>query len=569
MKAAKLGMVLLFIPFLVFTQNRYDVVIDEIMTDPSPQVGLPNSEWVELKNTTAFPIDLRGWRVGDAGGQSGPMADFSLQPDSFVIVCSSGAVAAMSVFGTAISVTSFPSFDNEGDQIFLIAANGTTIHAVAYSGTWYQNELKKEGGWSLEMIDTKSPCAGISNWKATTNAQGGTPGRINSIDARNEDQGGPKLKHAFAFDSVTIVAVFDEPVDSLEGATIGNYHIDGGLSVINAITMAPLFSTTQLTLNSQLSLGTVYTLTVNNVTDCKSNMVTNENSARVGLPAEPSLSDVVINEILFDPRSNGFDYVEFCNVSDKIVDASKLYAANRNNSNVISSIKQISSIPFYIFPGDYLVVTEDLASLEMNYLVRDPGAVIVLSTLPSYPDNQGDILLLNGQGDIVDEVNYNAGWHFKLIDNPEGVSLERIDPSGSSQDPGNWHSAASSAGFGTPTYKNSQYKQTQPIDASIEITPKIFSPDNDGHDDVATIQYKMNGSGFVANITIYDAQGRPVRYLVKNGILGTGGQWNWDGLDEKGNKLPIGTYIIYTEIFNLQAKKQQFKNTVVLARKLS
>ena len=287
------------------------------------------------------------------------------------------------------------------------------------------------------------------------------------------------------------------------------------------------------------------------------------------MPAEPALSDVVINEILFDPRSNGFDYVEFYNVSDKIVDASKLYAANRNNSNVISSIKQISSIPFYIFPGDYLVVTEDLASLEMNYLVRDPGAVIVLSTLPSFPDNEGDILLLNGQGDIVDEVNYNAGWHFKLIDNPEGVSLERIDPSGSSQDPGNWHSAASSAGFGTPTYKNSQYKQTQPIDASIEITPKIFSPDNDGHDDVATIQYKMNGSGFVANITIYDAQGRPVRYLVKNGILGTGGQWNWDGLDEKGNKLPIGTYIIYTEIFNLQAKKQQFKNTVVLARKLS
>ncbi len=85
---------------------------------------------------------------------------------------------------------------------------------------------------------------------------------------------------------------------------------------------------------------------------------------------------------------------------------------------------------------------------------------------------------------------------------------------------------------------------------------------------MATIQYKMNGSGFVANITIYDAQGRPVRYLVKNGILGSDGQWNWDGLDEKGNKLPIGTYIIYTEIFNLQAKKQQFKNTVVLARKV-
>jgi Flagellar hook capping protein len=374
------------------------------------------------------------------------------------------------------------------------------------------------------------------------------------------------LSHLIA---ITIVAVFDEPVDSLQGATIGNYQIDGGLSVINAIAVAPLFNLTQLRLNSPLSSGTVYNLTVNNITDCKSNVIATANSARVGLPVEPSPSDVVINEILFDPKSNGSDYVEFYNASHKIVDASKLYAANRNNSNVISSIKQISSTPFYIFPGDYLVITEDLASLEMNYLVRNPGAVILLSSLPSYPDDKGDILLLNAQGDIVDEVKYSDDWHFKLIDNPEGVSLERIDPSASSQDAANWHSAASTAGYGTPTYRNSQYKQTQPIDASIGITPKIFSPDNDGHDDVATIQYKVTGSGYVANITIYDAQGRPVRYLVKNGILGSDGQWNWDGLDEKGNKLPVGTYIIYTEIFNLQAKKQQFKNTVVLARKLS
>jgi hypothetical protein len=289
----------------------------------------------------------------------------------------------------------------------------------------------------------------------------------------------------------------------------------------------------------------------------------------VGLPVEPSRSDIVINEMLFNPRSNGFDYVEFYNVSNKIIDASKLFAANRNGSNVVGSIKQISSTPFYIFPGDYLVISEDLANLEMNYLVQDPDAVIQLPSLPSYPDDEGDIILLNTQGDIVDEVKYSDDWHFKLINNPEGVALERIDPSGSSSDAANWHSAASTAGYGTPSYQNSQYKQTQPIDATIEITPKIFSPDNDGHDDVATIQYKVTDPGYVANITIYDSQGRPVRYLVKNGILGTGGQWNWDGLDEKGNKLPIGTYIIYTEIFNLEAKKQHFKNAVVLARKLS
>jgi hypothetical protein len=569
MKAAQLGIYFLLIPFTVFAQNRYDIVIDEIMADPSPQIGLPANEWIELKNMTHQPVNLQGWRIGDVNGQSGIMPDFNLQPDSLVIVCNASAVAVMSVFGTTISVNSFPSLDNDSDQIFLIAANGSTIHAVAYSASWYQNELKKEGGWSLEMVDTRSPCAGISNWKATTDVQGGTPGRKNSADDINDDQSGPTLKNLYAPDSITIVAVFDEPVDSLQAATIGNYHIDGGLSIVNATTLPPLFNMVQLNLNNALSPGTVYNLTVDNVTDCIGNVIETANTARVGLPVEPSPFDIVINEILFNPKSNGSDYVEFYNRSNKIIDASKLYVANRSSSGDVGSIRQVSSAPFYIFPNDYFVITEDAPGIRANYLVKSPDAVVELASLPSYPDDKGDVILLSIQGSLVDEVEYDSKWHFKLIKNAEGVALERIDPAGLSQDAANWHSAASTAGYGTPTYQNSQYKQTQPGDATIEVTPKVFSPDNDGHDDIAVIQYKTTSPGYVANITIYDAQGRPVRYLVKNGTLGSGGQWNWDGLDEKGNKLSIGTYIIYTEIFNLQAKKQHFKNTVVLARKLN
>lgn len=560
---------LIFIPCFTFSQNSYDVVIEEIMADPSPLVGLPNHEWIELKNTSIAPINLQGWRMGDANGQSGSMPNFILQPDSFVIVCGGSAVAALSLFGTAIPVTGFPSLDNDGDELFLRAVNGKIIHAVAYALSWYQNELKKEGGWTLEMIDTKSPCAGRSNWKASTNPQGGTPGKKNSVDAVNNDQAAPKLKFVYTIDSVTIVAVFDEPLDSLKGATIANYSIDGGLSITTATTLPPLFNMVQLKLNSKLLLTSIYNLTVNNVTDCKNNLIGIANKAKLGLPVEASATDMVINEILFNPGSNGYDYVEFYNRSNKIIDASRLYAANRNSSGVISSIEQIFFRPFYIFPGEYAVITEDEASLQLNYLVQNPDAIFVLSSLPSYPDDEGDVVLLNGQGAVVDEVSYNVHWHFKLIDNPEAVSLERIDPDGLSQDPANWHSAASTAGYGTPTYKNSQYKQTQSINAMIEISPKIFSPDNDGRDDIAGIQYRVTETGYVANIMIFDAQGRIVRNLVKNGILGLDGYWNWDGLDEKGAKLPIGIYIIYTEIFNLQGKKQHFKNTVVLARRLN
>ena len=556
------------IPIYLFSQNRYDVVIDEIMADPTPQVGLPNNEWLELKNTTTAPINLQNWRIGDATSQSGPMPNFTLQPDSFVIVCTGSAVAALSAFGTTISVTSFPSLDNAGDQLFLKAANGKTIHAVFYLDSWYQNELKKDGGWTLEMIDTKSPCAGNSNWKASTSTTGGTPGKKNSIDAVNTDATPPQLKSAYTTDNVTIILLYDEPVDSLSGATLSNYTIDGGLILSSATTPGPLFNQVQLKTTAPLITNTVYTITASNVKDCKGNSIGSANKARVGLPTDPRAGEWIINEILFNPRSNANDFVEFYNNSNKIFDASKLYIANRNSSGVISSIQVLSSNPFYIFPGDYIVETSDAANLALQYLVKNPDNVFEISSPPSFSDDEGTVLALNFQGNVVDEVKYKDEWHFKLIDNDEGLSLERIDPAGPSQDETNWHSAASTAGYGTPTYKNSQYKLLNAIDATIEVAPKVFSPDNDGRDDITTIQYAVSEPGYIANVTIFDAAGRPIRNLVRNGTLGLTGYWNWDGLDDKGNKLPVGTYIILTEIFNLQGKKQHFKNAIVLARKL-
>ena len=88
-------------PVCLPAQHRYDVLITEIMADPSPQVGLPKPS-------------------------------FTLQPDSFLIVCNSSGVTAMSVWGTCTPVTSFPSLDNDGDQLYLRALNGSIMHAVSY-----------------------------------------------------------------------------------------------------------------------------------------------------------------------------------------------------------------------------------------------------------------------------------------------------------------------------------------------------------------------------------------------------------------------------------------------------
>ena len=563
-------LLILLLPVTLFSQiaNRYYIVIDEIMADPTPQVGLPNNEWIELKNTSAIAINLLGFRVSDLSGQSGAMPSYLLKPDSFVIVCTGSAVAAMSAFGPTISVTSFPSLDNAGDVISLISPQTKIIHAVSYNINWYQNELKKDGGWTLEMIDTKNPCSGFSNWKASIDIKGGTPGKKNSVDTSNTDKVSPKLLRAFAVDNLNITLVFDEPLDSLKGATAASYSISDGIGTPqSAITIAPVFDHVTLKLNTPLAVNKVYTITANIVTDCAGNSIGSKNSARAGLSSVTDSFDIVINEILFNPNSGGVDYVEIYNRSQKIIDAKQLYIANRNSTNVISSIQQLSTESILIFPGDFLVLTEDPQIVKQQYVTTNPDAFLQVSNMPAFSDDKGDVIILNGQGKIVDEVAYSDKWHFALIANTEGVALERIDYNAPSVQ-NNFHSAATSVGYGTPGYKNSQFRINQQVQGEVNVTPEIFSPDNDGTDDFAVINYSFPSPGYVTSITIFDASGRPVRYLQKNALSGIKGSYIWDGLGEKQQKLSQGIYIIFTEIFNTEGKKKQFKNTIVLARRI-
>jgi hypothetical protein len=570
MLCKKLLCILLAVPFISRgqTANRFDLVITEIMTDPTPVVGLPNAEYIEIKNVSAFPFSLSGWKISDATSTATISSGFILQPDSIVILCSNSNAAALAVFGKAIGVTSFPSLDNDGDMIVLRSPQGKLIHAVNYTVDWYQNEVKKEGGWSLEMIDPENPCSGRSNWKASVDARGGTPGKKNSVDGINNDAAPPQLIRTYSVDSLTVVVLFNEPLDSLSATLSSNYSFTPAIAITSSLPQPPLFASVLLKLAAPLQKRTVYTLTAN-VNDCRGNGIGVYNKTKAALAEEALSGDVVVNEILFNPRPNAFDYVEIYNRSNKTVDASKLYIANRNASGVLSSIKKLSEVPYAVFPGDYMVVTEDENSLQQEYMVQSPQHVFVIPSLPSFPDDKGIVVIANSQGAIVDEVPYSEKWHFALINSNEGVALERIDPNDSSQKQGNWHSASATVGYGTPTYKNSQYKLTGQVNASIEVNPQIFSPDNDGHDDIATISYQLTDPGYVANISIFDANGRLVRYFVKNALLGLKGSWNWDGLNENSQKLPVGTYIIYTEIFNLQGRKKQFKNTILLARKLN
>lgn len=567
---------ILFILLVIFlsdaavAQAPYSVVISEIMPDPTPVVGLPDAEWIELKNTTASTINLQGWRIAKPASQSGAMPLYLLKPDSAVIITSSGNATALSAFGPVISVTSFPALTNTGDVLILKNATGAVVHAISYTDNWYQNDLKKNGGWSLEMIDTKNPCTGAGNWKASIDAKGGTPSKPNSVAAQNPDAIAPKLLRAYAPDSISIVLSFNENLDSTKAAVVSSYTISDGIGApVTALPQQPLFDKVLLKLNgsNRLQRNKVYTITVNSITDCSGNAIGTTNAAKVGLFEHLDSLDIVVNEILFNPKANGVDFVEIYNRSNQIIDLKNAYIANRNTIGALGSITQLSTDGYLFFPGEYLALTTDANNIKANYIAQNPEAFIELASMPSFNDDAGNAIILNEQGNIVDALAYDEKWHFPLISNAEGVSLERIDANAATQNSSNWHSASSSVGYATPTYKNSQAMAATEPKGEVSITPKVFSPDNDGYDDFLTINYSFPQSGSVANITIFDASGRPVRYLQKNALNGRTGFYRWDGLGEKMQKLPVGIYVVYTEVFNLEGKTKKFKHTVVLARK--
>jgi hypothetical protein len=551
--------------FSFYTPQQYDVIIDELFPDPNPQVGLPLLKFLELKNVSSFPINLQGWKLID-GTTTATLPSYNLKPDSFVIVCATNSVASFASFGPTLGVANFPPMNIGGATIILKSNSNKTIHAVQYDITSYKNELKKDGGWSLEMIDTKNPCSGFDNWKASVDISGGTPGRKNSVNAINKDENAPKLLRSFAVNSNTVTLIFDKPIDSLKAATVNHYTFDNNISAVSAAAVSPFFNKIDIRINNAITSGIIYTIIVNNISDCAGNIIGFKNSTKFGIAQEADSLDLVINEILFNPLPLGTEYVEIYNRSSKVIDLSKISIANRNSSNVISNIKLLTGENVLLFPKEFMLLSTDPVAVKKQYITTNPDAFLKLASMPSFPNDKGNVIILNSQGNIVDAVKYSEKWHFPLIHNPKGVSLERIDYEAPSVET-NFHSSATSVGYGTPGYKNSQYKLNEEMRGDITVTPEIFSPDNDGIDDFVTINYSFPSAGYVANITIFDASGRPVRFLQKNSLCGIKGYYRWDGLDDKNRKLSQGIYIIHTDIFNKDGKRKVFKNTIVLARR--
>jgi hypothetical protein len=556
--------------FSYYNVHPHDVVINEIMADPDPVVTiLPDYEYVEFYNRTAFSIDLENWTFA-AGTNVKILPSLIVPADSFIVLTSLSGLAGMPSGINAYALSSFPALTNTGQTLTLRAPDGTVISSVSYTDSWYQDAVKKDGGWSLEQIDPANPCGGMSNWRASVNLNGGTPGVRNSIYAANPDNTPPQVVRVAIIANDTIQLYFNEPLDSASMTTASIYMIDHGIGTPTMVqVIGPDFMSVRLALSTSLVVGTIYTITVNNaITDCVGNALGTDNTARFAVPEAASPNDIVINEILFDPNSPGVDFVEIYNRSNKVIDLQTMKLSQFDTvTNAIISPENISTEGYLFFPGEYLVLSENGAVVRSQYSTPNPEGFLDMSNLPSMNIDNGTVCLSTAT-DIIDKFKYYADMHFGLLTVTKGVSLERIDFDRPTQDRTNWHSAAEAVGYATPAYKNSQYNEAGEADNAIEVTPEVFSPDEDGFNDIVNINYHFATPGFTANLTIYDSKGRIVRLLVRNELLGVKGTFSWDGIDDNREKARIGIYIIYFEVFDLEGNVKHYKKTCVVGGKL-
>ncbi len=546
-----------------------DLVINEIMADPEPQVGLPPFEYLELFNRTQHMVKLDGWKLR-IGSATKYLDGGSCQPGGYLILADSSASLFFSSFGDFLGFSSF-TLSNEGTTLILENEAGQVIHTVAYDVDWYGNALKAEGGWSLEQIDPDNPCAGGGNWTASLAARGGTPGSVNSVDESRPDESGPFPERISVRDAKTLMVFFSEPLDSLSLLSPGLMRIaPGGMEPQRVTPVAPSYDRAEVVLPFLMIKDSVYELVfADTLKDCAGNLSPESFSLPFGLPGLPLSGEVVINEVMFEPEDTKPEFVELYNASGKIFDLKDLFFKEVDTlGGFDGNLCCCSPEGRLFFPGEYLALTTDAAVLRDQYPSSPASAILDMTSLPQLNNEGGCLACCRWSGAATDTAVFLTGMHYPLLVTTRGVSLERLSPDLPGTDHQNWHSAAASCGFATPGLKNSQFIGPTDTIAEIDLDPPVFSPDNDGYQDVEIVSCHMNEPGYMANIVIYNVAGQEVRYLVNECLMGNQETFIWDGTDNLGRLAGIGMYVVFFEFFKPDGEVKRQKKVAVLGRKL-
>ncbi|MEO1022770.1 MAG: lamin tail domain-containing protein [Bacteroidota bacterium] len=554
-----------------FQADSGQVFINEFMANPDDGF----TEFIELVNPTDRTLDLTGWTLNDYSGHRQLFEGNGLRilPDGYVVLAPTEDLKQVFPEIQLIMLPNFPTLNNSSDAIVIRDANGIRMDSLTYTQAWGGD------GVSLERRDPYAASNDSSNWTNSLTDEGSTPGFINSTF--KPDSTAPEILFAKGSEW-DIELVFSEFV-TVKGNT--QFELNGtelrlqefGHTTGNMIRLTIPVSESEPETGERI-------LTIFNLYDVKGNQSQISQTA----VAQPVTSGkLVINEILFDPRSDPDDnlpdqteYIEVFNAGKHTLslegivlhDAPDEDGEIRRLLPTTTTFRSIAPEEYLLFYADPNAETFMESSLNAYFELNPENEYrfirIDRSSLSLSADHDA-IYLADSSGFVIDSVFFNENWHNPNLLSSDGVALERIDPLGQSNESSNWGSSTDVSG-GTPAAANSIFQEpgTPPSGEGITFSTNPFSPDGDGFEDNLIISYRLDDPDYLVRVRIFDRYGREVRELADGFAAGFEGTLTWDGLTDHGTRNRVGIYIVLFEAFNSSTGgKRNFKETVVLARR--
>ena len=444
------------------------VLINEVMADPKGLTNLPETEYVELHNTTTHSITLSGWQFS-YGGSAKEMATFVMPAGGYAVLYRSGRDIEIDAEAIDVPLDNFPSkLANDGKELKLLSSTGSVIDEYSYP------KATPARSWERGSSD---------GWHLSSDPRGGTPGAANSSGVDDEGEGDGEQEQ-------------EQEQDTSEDIVV-----------------------------------------------------------------EPS--EIIFNEILPEPYTDGSEYIELYNRSDRSLSLSGLSVAVRKTDGTLNTRYPLSSITSTIEPGGYALLSKNLSGVTEFYTILSQSSLFEIAKLPVLANTSSTLVLFRtADGTIIDEVAYSSNWHASSVKNPKGVALERIDPEVETQSAENWTSASATAGYGTPGYQNSQ--ASTPGSDDSQTTTGIEPPKWDDGQGYYILPYDLDEQGYNCRAFVFNLAGARVAEIANNELLGTSGRLTWNGESSSGKRLPTGIYIFYAELYNTDGVVKKYKKVFLV-----
>ncbi|HED37901.1 MAG TPA: hypothetical protein ENI76_06625, partial [Ignavibacteria bacterium] len=395
--------------------------------------------------------------------------NFILAPKSFIVISSDSSL--LNVFTNPIElfiIPNMPSLNNSGDAVVIQDSLGLLIDSLSYLSSWGGGN-----GKSLERIDPNASSTLRNNWGTSTNSNGATPGKRNSLTPFDNDLSITSFTHSPQSQliiegnninlSVTVKNIGKNTAASFSINLFNDSNFDN-IGSANEIIFSENYSnlsksdsiTVATTINSPLTGN--YNIIAEVIFTSDEDTSNNKSIDNFSVVNEPnSFNNIVINEIMYSPLSGQTEWVELYNRTDSPINVNGWSFADNNTTVTFTNTDvNIPAKSFIVLSKDSTVLT--------HYGI--PVQLVVSNIMPSL-NNSGDaVVIKDSLGLLIDSLSYLSTWG-----GSNGKSLERIDPNGSSTLQSNW-GTSTSGNRATPGTKNS----LTPFDNDLLITSFTHSP---------------------------------------------------------------------------------------------